>query len=88
MEREVKDFYDKPTADQWKLVDEKVTKYKDEILSSDPMTINFAGDTAGTGKEQTQGANNPADGAQGQEGGTPPVTEEPAGNEGEPAPQK
>lgn len=90
LEREVQDFYDKKTPDQWKLVEEKVAKYKDEILTSQPMNIDFTQGGAGAAGagEQKQGANNTDTGAEGQEGGAPPAAEQPAGNEGEPAPQK
>lgn len=90
LEREENDFYNMQPEKQWELVEAKVEEYKEEILSSDPIPIDFTqGGTGAAGTEHPQGgANNPDTGTGAASEGMPPVTEQPAGNEGEPAPQK
>lgn len=85
--RENPTFYDMQTAKQWELVEAKVEEYKEEILSSQPLTIDFTQGAAGAaaGGETTDGENNPATGADATQGEGAPQ-EPPTGNEGEPAP--
>ena len=51
-------FYQKKYDEQWKIVDEMVIKWKEEILANEPMKIDFSTGASGAANaEQNNGAN-------------------------------
>jgi hypothetical protein len=57
LERENKGFYGFKLDKQWELLNAKVEAYKEEILSSDPMTINFNSTGNNEAGDKTDGEN-------------------------------
>ena len=79
LERENKGFYDFKLDKQWELLGAKVEAYKEEILSADPMAIDFTSGGNADAGGKTDGGNPAAteqgapSGAGGAEGGAPPA---------------
>ena len=79
LERENKGFYDFKLDKQWELLGAKVEAYKEEILSADPMAIDFTSGGNADAGGKTDGENPAAteqgapSGAGGAEGGAPPA---------------
>ena len=62
IEKKHKNFYEMPYDKQAPIVDEFVKQFKDEILKSEPMAIDFSNVTGGGLPQQNNGGENPASG--------------------------
>lgn len=60
IEKKYKKFYEMPYDKQAPIVDEFVKQFKDEILKSEPMAIDFSNVTGGGLPQQNNGGENPA----------------------------
>ena len=53
-------FYQKKYDEQWKIVDEMVIKWKEEILANEPMKIDFSTGASGAANAEQNNGENPA----------------------------
>lgn len=86
IEKAKKNFYTLKYDEQAKIVEEYVNKYKDEILKSEPMAIDFSKVTGGGNAQNQDGQNNGGQNPSGQDNqdsNNPPQNQDNNGNNGE-----